>query len=67
MQLKIKAMELPEKIEDLTQEQKEKLAEIGFYYIKTMLKELEIENVMQEMSMEQTCNLEKWMKQTSIN
>lgn len=60
-------MELPEKLEDLTQEQKEKLAEIGFYYIKTMLKELEIENVMQEMSMEQTCSLEKWMKQTSIN
>lgn len=60
-------MELPEKLEDLTQEQKEKLAEIGFYYIKTMLKELEIENAMQEMSMEQTCDLEKWMKQTSIN
>lgn len=60
-------MELPEKLEDLTQEQKEKLAEIGFYYIKTMMKELEIESVMQEMAMEQTCDLEKWMKQTLIN
>lgn len=60
-------MELPDKIDDLTQEQKEKLAEIGLYYIKTMLKEIEIENVMQEMSMEQTCDIEKWMKQTSIN
>lgn len=60
-------MERPEKLEDLTQEQKDKLAEIGFYYIKTMLKELEIENIMQEMSMEQTCNLDKWMRQTSIN
>lgn len=60
-------MDLPDKLEDLTQEQKEKLAEIGFYYIKTMLKEIEIESVMQEMSMEQTCNIEKWMKQTLIN
>lgn len=60
-------MELPESFDELTQEQKDKLAEIGFYYIKTLLKEIEIENVMQEMSMEQTNNIEKWINQTLIN
>lgn len=60
-------MELPEKFEELSQEQKERLAEIGFYHIKTLLKEIEIENVMQEMSAKQTCNIKKWIKQTLIN
>lgn len=62
-------MELPEKLEDLTQEQKEKLAEIGFIYMKSIDKAIdyskqEIMSVRQElMSARQTTNIQGYFKQ----
>lgn len=63
-------MELPEKLDDLTEEQKEKLAEIGFNYMKSIDKAIdyskqEIMSVRQElMSARQTANIQGYFKQT---
>lgn len=61
-------LNLPNQFSDLFQEQKDKLAEIGFCYIKSLLKEMEIEadTAMQELSStKQTQNIEQWIKQAS--
>lgn len=63
-------MELPEKLEDLTQEQKEKLAEIGFVYMKSIGKAIdysrqEITSARQELiSARQTADMQGYFKQT---
>lgn len=63
-------MELPEKIEDLTQEQKELLIKIGFNYMKSIgevidYSKQEINSAKQElMSARQTVDLQGYFKQT---
>lgn len=65
-------MELPEKLEDLTQEQKERLAEIGFNYVKSIDKAIdyskqEIMSARQELiSARQTSDMQGYFKQTKI-
>ena len=62
-------MELPEKFENLTEEQKEKLAEIGFNYVRSIGKAIdyskqEIMSARQElMSARQTANIQGYFKQ----
>lgn len=61
-------LNLPDQFSDLSQEQKDKLTEIGFCYIKSLLKEMEIEadTAMQELSSaKQTQKMEQWIKQVS--
>jgi len=59
-------LNLSDQFSDLSQEQKDKLAEIGFCYIKSLLKEIETDTAMRDLSLaKQTQNVEQWIKQAS--